>query len=130
LWKQVPVKSDLHIFTWETDGVMPEIADVQKWSIGQGRFITAEDVNSRAHVTVIGPEAKDKLFGGVDALGQTIRVNGIPFQIVGILKPKMQEGDDNVNRIINIPYSTMSDIGERAAADERDRSGESPWRAT
>jgi len=110
LWKQVPVKSDLHIFTWETDGVMPEIADVQKWSIGQGRFITAEDVNSRAHVTVIGPEAKDKLFGGVDALGQTIRVNGIAFQVVGILKPKMQEGDDNVNRIINIPYSTMSDI--------------------
>ncbi|WP_263409668.1 ABC transporter permease [Terriglobus tenax] len=110
LWKQVPVKNDLHIFTWETDGVMPEIADVQKWEIAEGRFISADDVNARAHVAVIGPEAKDKLFGGVDVLGQTIRVSGIGFQIVGVLKPKMQEGDDNVNRIINIPYSTMSDI--------------------
>lgn len=110
MWKQVPVKNDWHIFTWETDGVMPEIADVQKWEIDQGRFISAEDVSSRAHVAVIGPEAKDKLYGGMDAIGQTIRVNGIPFQIVGILKPKMQEGDDNVNRIINVPYSTMSDL--------------------
>jgi putative ABC transport system permease protein len=110
MWKQVPVQNDLHTYTWEVDGITPELQDIQKMEVVQGRFITAADMQSRAHVAVIGSEAKSKLFSGIYPIGQKLRLNGITFEIVGVLKPKMQEGDDNINRIVNVPFSTMSDL--------------------
>ena len=110
MWKQVPVQNDLHTYTWEVDGVTPELQDIQKMEVVSGRFITAADMQTRAHVAVIGSEAKSKLFSGIYPIGQKLRLNGITFEIVGVLKPKMQEGDDNINRIVNVPFSTMSDL--------------------
>jgi putative ABC transport system permease protein len=110
MWKQVPVQNDLHTYTWEVDGITPELQDIQKMEVVQGRFITAADMQTRAHVAVIGSEAKSKLFSGIYPIGQKLRLNGITFEIVGVLKPKMQEGDDNINRIVNVPFSTMSDL--------------------
>ncbi len=110
VWKQVPVQNDLHTFTWEVDGITPELATIQKMEIDQGRFITQDDMLRRAHVAVIGAEAKTKLYSGGFAVGQILRVNGISFEVVGVLKAKMQEGDDNLNRIVNIPLSTASDL--------------------
>jgi hypothetical protein len=59
---------------------------------------------------VIGSEAKTKLFSGRFALGEYIRVDGVSFQVIGVLEPKMQEGDDNINRIIYVPFTTMGDV--------------------
>jgi putative ABC transport system permease protein len=67
-------------------------------------------LEQRAHVVVIGSEAKQKLYSGMYPLGRTIRLNGIPFQIVGVMAPHMQEQDDNVNRTLMIPGSTMGDL--------------------
>ena len=63
---------------------------------------------------VIGSEAKTKLFSGGWAVGETIRLNGVLFTIVGVLSPKMQEGgaDNDRNRQIYIPFSTMSDLAD------------------
>lgn len=110
LWKQVPVQNDLHTYTWEVDGVTPALQDIQKMDISEGRFLSAADLQQRNHVAVIGSQAKTKLYSGLFPLGQTIRLNGISFEVIGVLKPKMQEGDDNINRIIYIPFSTMGDI--------------------
>ena len=77
------------------------------------------DLQQRAHVVVIGSEAKTKLFSGMFPLGQTIRLNGVSFEVIGVLKPKMQEGDDNdINRGINVPLTTMSDIKDTKYLDE------------
>jgi putative ABC transport system permease protein len=110
MWKQVPVQNDLHTYTWEVDGIMPEMQDIQKMEVVEGRFITAADIAQRAHVAVIGSEAKTRLYSGMYPLGQKIRLDGVSFEVVGILKAKMQEGDDNLNRIINVPFSTMGDL--------------------
>lgn len=110
LWKQVPVQNDLHSYTWDVDGITPLLQDIQKMDLSEGRFITAADLQQRNHVAVIGSEAKTKLYSGMFPLGQTIRLNGISFEVVGVLKAKMQEGDDNINRIVYIPFSTMGDI--------------------
>ncbi|WP_263366036.1 ABC transporter permease [Edaphobacter bradus] len=117
LWKTVPVQNDLHSYSWETDGITPELQDVMKMEVAEGRFITADDMQQRNHVAVIGSEAKTKLFSGMYPLGQKIRVNGVSFEVVGVLKPKMQEGDDNLNRIINIPFPTMGDIKDTKYVD-------------
>lgn len=117
LWKQISVQNDLHTYTWWVDGITPELEDIQKMDISEGRFITAADLQQRNHVAVIGSEEKTKLFSGMYPLGQTVRLNGISFEVVGVLKPKMQEGDDNINRITYIPFSTMGDIKDTKYLD-------------
>jgi putative ABC transport system permease protein len=117
LWKQVPVQNDLHSFTWETDGVTPELQHIMNMDIDEGRFITADDMQQRNHVAVIGNEAKIKLFSGLYPLGQKIRLNGVNFEVVGVLKPKMQEGDDNINRIVYVPFPTMGDLKDTKYLD-------------
>ena len=110
MWKQVPVQNDLHTYTWEVDGIAPELQDIQKMVVDEGRFLTHDDLMRRSHVAVIGSEAKTKLFSGGFPLGQKIRLNGVSFEVIGVLKAKMQEGDDNLNRIVSIPLTTMSDL--------------------
>jgi putative ABC transport system permease protein len=117
LWKQVPVQNDLHTFTWEVDGVTPELADIMNMQLDEGRFISAADIQQRNHVAVIGSEAKTKLFSGMFPLGQKIRLNGVGFEVIGVLKAKMQEGDDNINRVVDIPFPTMGDLKDTKYLD-------------
>ena len=79
-------------------------------SLDQGRFYNAQDQMQRARVAVIGPEVKEKLFSGRNAIGDRIRVDGISFEVIGIYSPKMQEGDNNINRLIFVPFTTMGDL--------------------
>ena len=71
---------------------------------------TDKDLEQRNHVAVIGSEAKSKLYSGLYPIGQRIRISGVSFTVIGVLQAKMQEGDDNINRVIYIPFTTMSDV--------------------
>jgi putative ABC transport system permease protein len=116
--KDVPVQNDLHTYTWTVNGVRPEFQDIWKMDTDQGRFFNGEEDQQRAHVCVIGSEAKTKLFSGGWALGESIRLNGESFTIVGVLSPKMQEGEDSDrNRQVYIPFNTMSDIKDTEYLD-------------
>ena len=110
LSKDVPVSNELHTYTWTVNGYRPIVQNILVLDINYGRFFSSEDDANRAHVAVIGSEAKTKLFGGLYPIGQHIRLNGISFEVIGVLEPKMQEEGDNVNRQVYIPFSTMSDI--------------------
>jgi len=110
LSKDVPVSNELHTYTWTVNGYRPIVQNILVLDINYGRFFNEEDDANRAHVAVIGSEAKTKLFGGLYPIGQHIRLNGISFEVIGVLEPKMQEEGDNVNRQVYIPFSTMSDI--------------------
>ncbi len=75
-------------------------------------------MQQRAHVAVIGSEAKTKLFSGMYAIGEKIRLNGVSFEVVGVMTPKMQEGDDSdINRQVNVPFTTMRDIKDTKYLD-------------
>ncbi len=108
--KDVSVQNELHNYSWSTMGVRPIFQDIWKLDVDQGRFFNGAEDQQRAHVCVIGSEAKAKLFSGGWAIGETIRLNGVIFTVVGVLKPKMQEGDNDRNRIIYVPFNTMSDL--------------------
>ena len=112
--KDVTVMNDLHSYTWTVNGVRPVMQDIQKLDTDDGRFFNGAEDLQRAHVCVIGSEAKTKLYSGGWAVGQTIRLNGVLFTIVGVMHPKMQEGgeDNDTNRQIYIPFSTMSDLAD------------------
>jgi putative ABC transport system permease protein len=115
--KTVVVSNDLHSFSWSVDGISPELQTIQKDDIAEGRALTPADANSRAHVCVLGSEAKTKLFSGMYAIGQTVHLAGVPFEVVGIQKPKMQESDSDINRGVLVPFSTMSDIKDTKYLD-------------
>jgi len=116
--KTVPVQNELHSFSWDVTGITPELQSIQKLDLAEGRAISEADVQQRAHVAVIGSEAKTKLFSGLYAIGEKIRLNGVSFEVIGVLTPKMQEGDDSdINRQVNVPFTTMSDIKDTKYLD-------------
>jgi putative ABC transport system permease protein len=115
--KTAAVSNDLHQFNWSVDGITPELQTIQKKDIAEGRGLTESDVTTRAHVCVLGSEAKTKLFGGLYAIGQPVRLNGVSFEVIGVEKAKMQEGDDDINRGVSVPFSTMSDLKDTKYLD-------------
>jgi putative ABC transport system permease protein len=115
--KDVSVQNDLHTYTWTVNGVLPIFNQIWNLDTSQGRFFNGAEEQQRAHVCVIGSEAKTKLFSGAWALGESIRINGESFTVIGVIEPKMQEGDNDNNRQIYIPFSTMSDIKDTMYLD-------------
>ena len=104
------IQYDTRTFNFNVSGSYPVVAQIRVLDIAQGRFYNLEDQIQRARVAVIGSEAKEKLFSGRNALGERIRINGLSFEVIGVLQPKMQEGDNDINRIIYIPFTSMGDI--------------------
>ena len=108
--KQANVQYDNRDFTLRVSGNDPSVLSIRALKLGQGRFYNMEDQVQRARVAVIGSEAKEKLFSGRNALGEYIRLDGLSFEVVGVLSAKMQEGNDDINRMVYIPFTTMSDL--------------------
>jgi putative ABC transport system permease protein len=112
------VQNDLHTYSWTVHGVRPQLQNIQKLDTDQGRFFNGAEDQQRAHVCVIGSEAKTMLFSGGWAVGETIRLNGVTCTVIGVITPKMQEGDnDSRNRQIYVPFSTMSDFKDTEYLD-------------
>ncbi|MFB3815305.1 MAG: ABC transporter permease [Terriglobales bacterium] len=108
--KQANVQYETRTFTFPVRGYYPNIANIKALTVVDGRFYNAEDDMRRARVAVLSSEAKEKLFSGRNAIGERIRIDGLSFEVIGVLKPKMQEGDDNINREIYIPFTTVGDL--------------------
>jgi putative ABC transport system permease protein len=108
--KQATVQYDTRSFTMGVNGEYPNTFAIRALSLDQGRFYNPEDQMQRARVAVIGSETKEKLFSGRNAVGEYIRLDGISFEVVGVLASKMQAGDDNINRVVYVPFTTMSDL--------------------
>ena len=78
---------------------------------GEGNFVTDQDVQNANRVAVLGPTAATDLFGdptqgGQDPLGQTIRIRGLAFTVVGVTKTKGGTGFNNPDDQAMIPYTT------------------------
>jgi putative ABC transport system permease protein len=108
--KTVSVQRDVRTYDLPINGVYPNMFQILALHLAEGRLLNPEDEGSRGRVAVISSDAKLKLFSGEYALGQQIRIGGISYQVVGVLAPHMQEGDDSVNKTIYVPFSTMSDF--------------------
>lgn len=106
-----PVSYEGRSYTWTVHGGNPALQEIQNLRLDTGRFYSAEDMQLRARVCVLGSESKEKLFSGRFALGEKVRINGIPYEVVGVLKPRPQQGAQNsINRVIYIPFPTLSDF--------------------
>ena len=115
---QTQVQHENRTKQFSVSGFTPAIVPVRAIEVEQGRFYNDADEMQRSRVAVLGSDVKDKLFSGQPALGESVRIAGISFQVIGVLTPKMQEqGDDNANAIVYIPFSTMGDIRDTRYLD-------------
>jgi putative ABC transport system permease protein len=101
------VQNGSRTFTFGVTGADPSIGNIWALRVDEGRWLDEADNLSHSYNVVLGSEAKEKLFSGMDAVGQSIRVNGVTFQVVGVLKARMQEADNDDNRIVYAPYNSM-----------------------
>ena len=109
--KRVSIQYDTRNFNYPVTSSYPNIASIRVLKVSQGRFYNLEDQMQRARVAVLGYAAKEKLFSGRNALGERIRMDGLSFEVIGVLEPKMQEeGDNDINRYTYIPFTTMGDL--------------------
>ncbi|MGE0407078.1 MAG: ABC transporter permease [Candidatus Korobacteraceae bacterium] len=103
------VQRENRMYEFSVNGFNSSIQYIRKLQMDAGRFYNAEEEVQRARVAVLGSEAKVKLFAGRPVVGEDIRINGMTFEVIGILEPKMQEGNNNnINSIVYIPFPTMS----------------------
>ncbi len=108
--KQANIQYETRTYTFQVTGGYPNVISIRALDVAQGRFYNMEDQMQRAHVVVLSSEAKEKLFSGRNALQERVRIDGLGFEVIGVLAPKMQAGDDNINRILFIPFTTMGDL--------------------
>ncbi len=94
---------------WNTTyrGVSPEYLEIRRWVIEAGDMFSKQDVDSRANVCVIGKTVVDQLFGDDNPVGQSIRVNNLPFKVIGVLRAKgtSSTGQDQDDTLL-LPYTT------------------------
>jgi putative ABC transport system permease protein len=108
--KNANMQYETRTYTFQVTGNYPNVASVRALTVAQGRFYNLEDEMQRAHVVVLGSEAKEKLFSGRNALHERVRIDGLSFEVIGVLVPKMQAGNDNINKVNFVPFTTMSDL--------------------
>jgi putative ABC transport system permease protein len=88
-------------------GTNEQFPEIRSWKVEQGEFFTEADVRSAARVIVLGKTVAEKLFPGLDPIGETIRVRNLPFRVVGVLAAKGQSmvGQDQDDTAV-MPYTT------------------------
>lgn len=91
-------------------GTTPEYAVVRSLTPSAGSFFNESQSKGLAKVAVLGATAATDLFGNQDALGQTVKINGVIFKVVGLLQSKGGSGFANQDDMIFVPLSTMQKI--------------------
>jgi len=87
-------------------GTTEAYLSVNNFTLAEGRFIEPEDVQRRAKVAVIGATPEKELFEGGAVVGERIKIKGVNFEIIGLLKPKGQSGYRDPDAIVVVPITT------------------------
>ncbi len=77
-------------------------------TLESGRFINASDQASAAAVTVLASDTASELFGPIDPVGQTVTINSVPYEVVGVLTSAGSDSTSNLDDQAIVPFSTAS----------------------
>ncbi|MGD8778357.1 MAG: ABC transporter permease [Ignavibacteria bacterium] len=88
-------------------GTTSEYPQIRNYKISTGKFFTTNENRFSLRVAVLGQKIIEYLFNGTDPIGEIVRINNIPFEIIGVLKPKGLSYDGaNEDEVIFIPLKT------------------------
>jgi len=88
-------------------GVVPEYSDIRNMPIEPGRWFNNEDNSQHRRVAVVGWELLKNMFPGQPAVGSTILLNDMDFQVIGVIPKIGKEGENGTNHRIFVPFATM-----------------------
>ena len=99
-------------------GVCPEYGEMRNEVASDGRWLTADDEVNHRHVAFLGALMEKKLFSGIPAAGEVIRIDGTPFTVIGTMDRKFQDSAyfQNDDNSVWIPYSAASDLWDTKSA--------------
>jgi putative ABC transport system permease protein len=97
----------IHLFRVHIGATTPNIAEIERIEAGEGRYFNKSEEDSRRNVTFIGADVADKLFPTSNPLGQTIRIDGRPFVVIGVGKAKGSVFGQPQDMYVSMPLSTF-----------------------
>lgn len=124
----IKVGGSTDTITTNATGVSEEYADMKKLNVTNGRFLDYMDIEKISKVCVVGTYIQKEFFGMTSALGNQIKINGIPYTVVGVLEEKDNSESNGSDDVIYIPYTTalrngtsssISSYTLTAASDEK-----------
>lgn len=99
--------SDFATSNGQLTGIAPVFSQIRYLPMGQGRWLNDLDDQQRRNVAVLGHEMSRNLFPGRPAVGSTILLNGVRFEIVGVLDTVGRNENNSTNFRLYVPYSVM-----------------------
>jgi putative ABC transport system permease protein len=94
-------------------GVTAEMQELWKFRVRQGRFLPAGDPRHGSAVAVLGMKLKREVFGGGNALGERVRIGGRPFRVIGVMEPKGQFLNIDLDDTVFIPVTAAMQLFNR-----------------
>jgi len=108
--KQCNVAYGTRSASYNVSGVYANYPRMRRMEFAEGSSFSEGDDYTHTRVAFIGADVKQKLFSGQNAIGESIRVDGISYQIVGVLKHVINNNDDNLNGHVYVPFTAMRDL--------------------
>jgi putative ABC transport system permease protein len=89
----------------EIQGHTPNMGEAMRFDINEGRYFTESEYNTGAPVAIIGWDVQDELFGGLDPLGRTIKIDGYPVRVIGTLAKQGSVLGQSQDNVVYIPLT-------------------------
>jgi putative ABC transport system permease protein len=96
-------------YTSSVTGTTPSYATARNYEVAQGEMFTNKDVKDHDRVVVLGPTVVANLFSGADPVGQTIKMGGSSFTVVGVTKAKGSNGTTDQDDVVFAPLTAVQD---------------------
>jgi putative ABC transport system permease protein len=110
VFKQCTVAYGSRSGNYAVSGVYASYPRMRRMEFADGAAFSEADDFTHTRVAFIGADLKQKLFSGQNAVGEKIRVDGISYQVVGVLKHVINNSDDNLNGHVYVPFSGITDV--------------------
>jgi len=107
------------VVTVSTKAVQYPYGEMRKLNIAEGRYFEEGDSSEHRHVLVVGPNAAKKVFGSRDPVGEFVTINGQSWEVIGLLRLKIQDSSNNGpdNENFFMPFESMGDINDKRDPD-------------
>lgn len=93
-------------FQTSLDATDPQYESIKNVELINGRFISDYDCENRSYVAVVGTYIQNELFGGMNPVGETIKLNGKLFKIIGVYEEVGDSSESSQDNKVTIPYTT------------------------
>ena len=98
------------LYSTEVAGVTANMGEIEDKTVVEGRFLLEHEVDNSSYVTVIGYELREKFFDGVDPIGKSLKIQGVPFRIVGVEEKRGSMFGQTLDNHAYIPVTTFGKL--------------------